>query len=258
MSTQPENIFAVASAAYASDRPHYPQTLFGWMASACPERQAAWDCATGNGQAAIGLAPYFKRVEATDISPEQLKEAIPAPNIRYSAQPAERTDFDDDSFDLVAVAQALHWFDYERFWPEVRRVAKPDAFFCAWGYNWFDRTEELDDLHKFYLDPLVELLESHWAPNNPILWRGYRSEEIAFPFRRIDPPALAINLRWGIERLIGYVRTWSAVKQAQAADSAKAEAIAALEQEARTRFTARGAMAMALPLSIAAGRITGA
>lgn len=258
MSTLTQNSFAIAPSAYASERPHYPQALFGWMASACPEREAAWDCATGNGQAAIGLAAYFKRVEATDVSPEQIGEAIAAPNIRYSAQPAEDTDFPDDRFDLVAVAQALHWFDFGKFWPQVRRVAKPDAFFCAWGYSWFDRSEDLGDLHKYYLDPLVELLEPYWAPNNRILWDGYRSEDIAFPFQRIAAPRFAIDLRWGIQRLIGYVRTWSAVKQAQAADPAKGEAIEALEEEARTRFTARGAMAMSLPLSIVAGRVSDA
>lgn len=125
--------FSVASAAYASGRPLYPTELFTWIASNCESHRKAWDCATGNGQAALGLAPHFECVEATDISAEQIEHCFPAPNISYSVQPAEQTMFPTSNFDLVAVAQALHWFDFERFWPEVWRTAKPNAFFCAWG-----------------------------------------------------------------------------------------------------------------------------
>lgn len=246
--------FGIGSAAYAADRPHYPPALFGWIASACVERGAAWDCATGNGQAALGLAPYFRRVEATDISAQQLAHAFRAPNVDYSVRPAERTGFADSRFDLIAVAQALHWFDFGSFWDEVRRVAKPDAFLCAWGYSWFAPEPELDDLYRLYLNPLAELLETHWAPNNRILWNGYANEEIAFPFERIRPPPFAIPLRWGFDRLIGYVHTWSAYKAATE-DASKAEAIERIETDARAALLPRGTMNLTLPLAIAAGRI---
>ncbi len=82
------NVFAQSSKHYAAARPRYPDALFEWIAATCYARDAAWDCATGNGQAALGLAPFFRRFEATDISAEQVAEGFPASNVRYSAQPA--------------------------------------------------------------------------------------------------------------------------------------------------------------------------
>jgi SAM-dependent methyltransferase len=243
--------FASSPAAYAADRPLYPEALFEWIAERCGRRRTAWDCATGNGQAAIGLARRFHRVEATDLSPEQVTRGFAAPNVRYSAQPAEATDFPAGSFDLVAVAQALHWFDYERFWPEVRRVAAPGAFFCAWGYSWFQRTVETETLHNAFLDPLVDLLDPYWAPNNRILWDGYRSEDVRFPFERVEAPHFEIRLDWDAERLIAYVRTWSAWKLAQADPAA--HALSELEALARDRFSGHGALGLSLPLFVAAG-----
>lgn len=243
--------FALDSGGYARNRPSYPAELFAWIASACRARRAAWDCATGNGQAALGLAPHFERVEATDISAEQIGAGFAAPNVRYSAQPAERTDFADAAFDLVAVAQALHWFDLPRFWAEVGRVAKPGAFFCAWGYAWFDLDAEV---RAHFLDPLLALFEPYWAPENRLLWDGYRSEDIGFPFARVAAPPFAIRLEWDIAALAAHVRTWSACRRAMA-DPASAAAIAALEADALERFAARGPLPLEMPIAIAAGRI---
>lgn len=244
------DVFSTASDAYAAGRPHYPPELFAWIAAQCLEHRAAWDCATGNGQAAIGLAPHFDLVQATDISGEQIGEAFDAANIVYTVQPAERADFDPSSFDLVVAAQALHWFDYERFWPEVRRVAKPGAFFCAWGYAW---TEGPRELHEVLFDPLLALLEPYWAANNGILWRGYRSDEICFPFDRLEAPAFAIELDWTIDELLGYVRTWSAWRRSRA-DEKVAALTSRLEVEALRSFAGRR-MLLKMPLALAAGRI---
>jgi SAM-dependent methyltransferase len=244
--------FAVDSGGYARNRPLYPRDLFAWIASACSARRTAWDCATGNGQAAIGLAGDFERVEASDVSPEQIRHGFAAPNIVYSVQPAERTGFPDAAFDLVAVAQALHWFDFELFWPEVRRVARPGAFFCAWGYGELDCEAAL---RAAFVDPLMALLEPYWAPNNRLLWDGYPSRDISFPFARVAAPAFAIEARWDISAVIGNVRTWSAYKRALA-DAAAAAAIARLEAAAQARFAGRGPMALAMPLAIAAGPIS--
>ena len=52
--------FSGHAAEYALYRPHYPKELFQYLASLAPNRDAAWDCATGNGQAAEMLAEYFR------------------------------------------------------------------------------------------------------------------------------------------------------------------------------------------------------
>jgi SAM-dependent methyltransferase len=238
--------FARASDDYAAARPLYPDALFRWIRETCPGHGAAWDCATGNGQAAIGLARHFDRVEATDISPEQVGEAFPGTNIRYSAQPAERTDFPDSSFDLIAVAQALHWFDHDAFWPEVRRVARPGALFCAWGYAWFRGAAPVEDA---LLGPVARIVEPYWAPNNRLLWDGY--VDVGFPWPRLDPPELRIELSWPLRDIAAYVRTWSAYKRAAEAGHGAAleDAVAGAERTlgAGTRFD------LWVPLTILAG-----
>ena len=246
------NSFSIASDFYARDRPHYPAELFAWIAESCRAHRAAWDCATGNGQAAVALAQYFDLVEATDISEEQIGRGFEAPNVVYSAQAAERTNFGNERFDLIAVAQALHWFDHDRFWPEVRRLARPGAFFCAWGYSWFEGDAEL---HRSFVDPMLELLEPVWAPENRLLWRGYRSEEIGFPFERVEPPRLSIRVQWDIARIVRFIRTWSAHKRALA-DPETAASIMRLESDALERFAGRGAMTLDMPLAVAAGPIS--
>lgn len=243
--------FSVASEAYAANRPAYPPALFSWIASNCARRDRAWDCGAGNGQAARGLADHFRSVEATDISGEQLARGLPAPNIRYSVQAAERTDFADAGFDLVAVAQALHWFDFATFWPEVRRVANRQAFFCAWGYSWF---EAETDVQAGFVDGMLDVLKPYWAPNNRLLWDGYRSDEIAFPFARVDAPAFAIDVLWDVGQLLGYVRTWSAYKRAQA-DERCARILSKIEADAAERLRRSGPMRFRIPLTVAAGRI---
>lgn len=101
--------FSARSADYAQFRPVYPPQLFDFLFENCQNFDCAWDCATGNGQIATVLAERFAQVEATDISENQLKNALLKPNIRYRLGRAEATDFSDHSFDLVTVGQAAHW-----------------------------------------------------------------------------------------------------------------------------------------------------
>lgn len=247
---QAVNTFITAPDAYARSRPLYTDALFAWIAATCRNRDVAWDCATGNGQAAIALARFFGRVEATDISPEQLGQGFAAPNVRYSAQPAEMTTFSDDSFDLVTVAQALHWFDFNRFWLEVERVTRPGALFCAWGYAWFRGTPEV---HATLLDPVARLVEPFWAENNGLLWRGYRTDEVRFPFRPLTGPSLSIEVDWSLDELVGYIRTWSAFKKAAAAG--RSEALERVVEDAAKRLGRDATHRLSVPLAILAGLV---
>lgn len=244
--------FSVASDAYAASRPQYPASLFAWIASHCERCGTAWDCATGNGQAALGLASYFDRIEATDISVQQIRRSFPAANISYSVQSAEKTIFPAASFDLVAVAQALHWFDFKRFWAEVRRTAKPNAFFAAWGYAWFECAPELD---AALFKPIREVLEPYWARENGIVWRGYDSQEIEFPFERVDAPSFAIDLNWDIQAILSHVATWSAYKRAIREPKAAAS-IAKIEQASVRQFQSWESLPLRAPLAVVAGPVS--
>lgn len=244
--------FSVASDAYAASRPRYPAELFAWISSNCEHRGTAWDCATGNGQAAVGLSSYFDRVEATDVSAEQVDHGFPASNVCYSIQPAEKTSFSAASFDLVAVAQALHWFDFKRFWAEVQRTAKPNAFFCAWGYAWFNCAPELE---AALFTPIRQVLEPYWARENGIVWRGYDSNEIEFPFERVAVPSFAIELTWDIQSILRHVGTWSAYKRAMLRPK-PAAFITRIERDCLTQFRSSDQFSLRAPLFVAAGQVS--
>jgi SAM-dependent methyltransferase len=202
------DLFSDRSGQYAAARPTYPADLYAFIAERAPGRQRAWDCATGNGQAAIGLAGHFAQVEATDASEQQVAHATAHPRVRYSVQPAERTDFPAAAFDAVCVAQALHWFHHDAFFAELDRVLKPGGLFAVWGYDVMQVTAPIDaQFERGVLAPLAP----YWPAQNRILWNGYR--DIAIPFDPLDAPALRIELAWTFAEFMAYVNTWSAVKR---------------------------------------------
>lgn len=194
---------------YASARPTYPKEIYAYLTSLCNEHTKVWDCATGTGQAALALSKYFKQVYATDISAQQIQAANQAENIIYSVASAEESGFGDEAFDLVTVAQALHWFDYVNFWPEVDRVLKPNGMFVAWGYDWTKIDFDID----FQLNKnLFELLANYWNPKAKILWGGYKPEKVSFPYELIETPNFSIELHWNFEQLFQYFLSWSATQ----------------------------------------------
>ncbi len=245
------NTFADAPECYAAARPHYPQALFEWIATSCDSRGVAWDCATGSGQAALGLAPFFETVNATDISSEQVEHGFGGASVIYSVQPAEETSFSAGMFDLVTVAQALHWFDFTRFWAEVARVAKPGALFCAWGYSWFKTDPAVE---AELVQPFLELVAPYWAANNRILWNGYRDRDIAFPFNRVSAPDFAIDTDWTIPQLTEYLKTWSAYKRARK-DRGTAFQLDALLSRALSGLPTDTPFRFSTPLALVAGQL---
>jgi SAM-dependent methyltransferase len=200
--------FSQASHQYAASRPQYPPDLFDYLSALCARRDIAWDCATGNGQAAVSLANHFTQVEATDISAEQLKYGIPHPKIHYLISPAEHTPFADASFDLITVAQAAHWFDQEQFHREAERVLRPSGVLAIWAYGHFAVEPEIYDIlnHR-----LFEPIDPYWARGNRIVMNGYR--ELSLPYKEIKTPDFVIQAEWTLAQLLAYLQTWSAVKR---------------------------------------------
>ncbi|WP_118973095.1 class I SAM-dependent methyltransferase [Taibaiella koreensis] len=202
-----KDFFSASASVYALNRPGYPQALFDYLRLACPRRECAWDCATGNGQIAGGLSAFFKEVKATDISEQQMAHAYQAPNISYSKEAAEQSSFAGHSFDLIIVAQAIHWFRFDEFYKEVRRTLRPDGLFVVAGYNMAVITPAVD---KILLDFQNDVVGPYWDPER--IYIDERYETIPFPFREIDTPSLAYEARWSLERLCGYVESWSATR----------------------------------------------
>lgn len=202
--------FSSASDQYAAYRPDYPAALFAWLANQCADRDTAWDCATGNGQAAQGLAQHFRNIVATDASAEQVRHAAAHPFIDYRVAPAEASGLADHSIDLVTVAQAAHWFDLPRFYAEVSRVLKPDGVIALWGYSRMVLPGEMDAPFLNFYD---ETVGPYWPPERALIDDAYRS--LDFPFDEIHAPAFHIEVVWTLAQLMAYLSTWSAVKRFQ-------------------------------------------
>ncbi len=198
--------FSARAAGYAVFRPSYPANLFAWLADASPDRNAAWDCGTGSGQAALGLAPYFRQVVATDASPSQLEHAKAAPGVEYRLAPAEASGLADQSMDLVTVAQALHWFDRPKFFAEAGRVLRPGGLLACWMYNLMQVDSEFDRVvgHLY-----SEIVGPFWPGDRILLDQDYRT--IEFPFPEFEPPSFGMAEEWSFSHVMGYLRTWSAV-----------------------------------------------
>ena len=199
--------FSTESHLYAQYRPTYPNAFFQYLKSIVNHTQYAWDCGTGNGQVAFQLADFFTQVYATDISAAQLEQAKRLPNISYSVQPAEATNFGQNFFDLVIVAQAIHWFNFNQFYAEVNRTAKKNALIVVLGYGKLSINPLIDRVvEHLYAD----ILETYWDPERKYIDEGYQT--IPFPFKSISAPPFESSYEWTLPHLIGYLNTWSAVK----------------------------------------------
>lgn len=208
MTQQFKDYFSERSDAYRSYRPGYPDELFAWLAGLPSRREAALDCGCGNGQASVALAKHFSRVYAIDPSAGQIESAIPHERVEYRVAPAEETGLPDAGVDLIIAAQALHWFDFDRFYPEVRRVAREGAVFAAFTYGLLAIEEEIDRIvGRFYRD----VIGPYWPPERAHVDAGYRT--LPFPFAEIEAPPFAMTAEWDLGHLMGYFETWSAVKE---------------------------------------------
>jgi SAM-dependent methyltransferase len=199
--------FSKLSHLYARFRPTYPPQLFEFLISLVAERKTAWDCGTGNGQVAGAMAAYFDRVYATDISENQIKHAVAKPNIVYKLEPAEKTSFSSDLFDLITVAQAVHWFDFPRFYKEVDRTLKPGGILALFAYSLLKTGDETDAvIDNFY----TRITDPYWDEERKYVDDNYQT--IPFPFREIKAPSFVIEHAWEFDELAGYLNTWSAVQ----------------------------------------------
>ena len=202
-----EDHFSEVAADYAAHRPTYPARLFEILAATAPARTAAWDCATGNGQAAVGLAAHFERVVATDASERQIRHATPHPRVTYRVAPGETPDLPDASVDLVTVAQAAHWLDLDPFYEAARRAARPAAAIALWSYGLARVTPDVDEIVRNYHDVIVG---PYWSPRRRFVDDAYRG--LPFPFEEIDVEPLAMRHEWSLDDYLAYLGTWSAAR----------------------------------------------
>jgi len=199
--------FSRQAADYAKFRPRYPREMFEYLGAVAPSHKLAWDCGTGNGQAAVQLAKVFDHVIATDASEKQIANAHPHERARYRVAPAENSGIGSGTIDLIMVAQALHWFDLDRFYAEARRVLKPDGVLAASAYNLLHVEPAVDEVVNRYY---YEVVGPFWPPERRLV---EQFTDLPFPFQEIDPPKFEMIAQWNLDHLLGYLRTWSSTQR---------------------------------------------
>ncbi len=193
---------------YAESRPAYPPELFAYLASLVDRHTLAWDSATGNGQAAIGLAKHFDRVMATDISAEQIRHAHIHPRVDYRVTPSEDSGLEQRSVDLVTVASAVHWFDLPSFVRKVERVVRPGGVLAIWTYHVGCVEPPCDRVFdRFYRD----IVSPYFSSGARLVDEHY--ETITLPGKSIETIPFSVSASWNLEQMLGFIHSWSGTQQ---------------------------------------------
>lgn len=248
-----KDLFSKQSKEYAASRPTYPRALFDFIAGLAQRKELAWDCATGSGQAVAILGEYFDRVIASDASARQIENARGGKNVHFAVFPAEKSDIGDGSVDLITVAQALHWFRFDDFYREVRRVSRKDGAIAAWAYGHHSIGPEVDLVTRAFFK---DIIGRYWPPEVKYVENEYR--DIPFPFAQVDAPEFHIDLEWSLRDVIAYLYTMSSVqKYIQDNKSDPVEQLYQKLDEAWERDGPAERKKVSWPIYLKAGRISG-
>ena len=185
--------------------------MFESLAAVCHSHELAWDCATGNGQAAHSLVRHFAHVIGTDASEQQIASANGSGGLEFRVAQAENSGLADHSVDLITVAQALHWFDIDAFFDEADRVLKSGGVLAFWCYQNCIVDEDVDPI----VFNIFTEVDDYWPPERTIVEDEYPT--IAMPFEDVDIGEFCIVADWNADQLLDYVRTWSATQRFLAA-----------------------------------------
>jgi SAM-dependent methyltransferase len=188
-------------------------------------------------------------VYATDISTQQIAQAPVLGNVHYSIERAEKTWFPDNYFDLITVAQAIHWFDIPKFYEEVRRVGRHHGVLAVLGYGLMQISDKIDPLiHRFYTD----VVGPYWDPERVYIEERYETIDFAFPPIEFSE-TFQITQRMGITDLLGYLNSWSAVQKYFKKNGG--DPVSGLANELKAHWPAADNKRVTFPIFIKAGRI---
>ncbi len=243
-----EDHFSQQSAGYLRYRPHYPDGLFAYLATVTTAHDRAWDCATGNGQAALGVAEHFQTVLASDASAAQIHHGFTHPAVRYAVMTAERPGIATGSVDLITIAQALHWLDIKSFFAEAERVLKPGGVIAAWCYRLLRVSAQVDGVvRKLY----GTLLGPYWPAERRLVDEGYAS--LPFPFAPLPTRPWEMTAAWTCQDLMGYLKTWSAVQRYQRAEGR--DPVALVSKDLQQAWGVETRREVSWPISLRVGQV---
>ena len=190
--------------------------MFDAIAAVVPASANVWEPGCGSGQATRGLATRFAHVHRDRTQREADRAALGERGERraMSASRSNRASarrWPTRSVELVAVAQALHWFDREPFFAECERVLTPGGVLAAWTYQ--------DMVVPDGCSPAVEAfraqIEPYWPSERAQVDAGYAGYD--WPFPALPAPSLWLDAEWSLPQLLGYLGSLSAVARCRTA-----------------------------------------
>lgn len=248
MTSSFQHLFDPVAKQYRQFRPSYPAALIDFVAGSAQSRQLAWDAGCGSGQAAAALAEHFEQVIATDSSAAQISEAQAHQRVLYRVAPAEAAGLDSDSCDLITAANAVHWFDRQRFYPDAARALKSGGIIAVWCYG----PLLADGIAQQKLDRFYTHIDPYWE-SGPLALVKAKYADLDFPFAEITAPRFCIEEAWPIERMLGYYSSWSSVQTCREATGC--DAVAELRGDLQTAGLAGDdCLQVRLPLYLRIGR----
>ncbi|MCM1299981.1 MAG: class I SAM-dependent methyltransferase [Firmicutes bacterium] len=117
---------------YAKYRDIYPKEFYGKIADlgCCQTGQRVLDLGTGTGVLPRNMYSYGAKWTGTDASENQIEQAkllSQGMDIDYYALPAEKSDFPEDSFDVITACQCFWYFDHAALMPRLHKMLKKDG-----------------------------------------------------------------------------------------------------------------------------------
>ena len=186
--TDPARSFGQVAHAYDRARPSYPTEAIEWMVER--PRARVLELGAGTGMLTEHLVSQGHRVVATDPSAQMLDRLRGrVRKVQVAQATAEAIPLTSRSVDIVACAQAFHWFDHEQAMPEIARVLRPGGVLAlVWNERderipWVRRLGELIGRADLETDPTGLINESElfedvetktfrfWQPLTPELLR---------------------------------------------------------------------------------------
>ena len=110
----------------------------------------ALDVGCGTGQSALALADLAVDVVAMDPSESMLAQCKSRPNIEYKLAAAEDIPANEETFDLITVAQAFHWLNQDAFLAEAQRVLRDGGWLVIYGAWFTAEMKENSDFAKWF------------------------------------------------------------------------------------------------------------
>jgi ubiquinone/menaquinone biosynthesis C-methylase UbiE len=245
-----KDLFSTLASIYSKYRPTYPKELYEYIISFVNERNIAWDCATGNGQAASVLADYFTEVFATDISESQLRNSIQKKNVTYEVSPAEKTAYHDNTFDLITVATAYHWLKWDQFYNEATRVGKKNCVVAIWTYYTLTTADE--ELNTLYEHFYQNITRGYWEDERRYVDEKY--ETVRFDFAPLPTKQFFSTMQWTRDDFKGYLESWSAVQKY--IKTHNTSPLVLIEKELDIIWPSDQIKEIIFPISLRLGRIT--